>query len=125
WRTPSEPFNARISEHVATFAWFLVTERSWNPYTGDPALAARLDAAIDYYLRLQHADGSWPEYSPDEHSRAATAFALGYLSKTLERLRAAQLLPDRRAALSASLRRAAQWFLDPDNEGIWTGEVLE
>lgn len=125
WRTPSEPFNARISEHVATFAWFLTAERSWNPYTGDPALAARLDAAIDYYLRLQHDDGSWPEYSPDEHSRAATAFALGYLSKTLDRLRGAQLLPERCEAISASLRLATRWFLDPDNAGVWTGEVLE
>jgi hypothetical protein len=125
WRTPSEPFNARISEHVATFAWFLVAERSWNPYTGDPALAARLDAAIDYYLRLQHPDGSWPEYSPDEHSRAATAFALGYLSKTLGRLRGAHLLPERCDAISASLRLATHWFLDPGNEGVWTGTVLE
>ncbi|GAB2599684.1 hypothetical protein [Pseudactinotalea suaedae] len=125
WRTPSEPFNARISEHVATFAWFLTAERSWNPYRGDPALVARLDAAIDYYLRLQHDDGSWPEYSPDEHSRAATAFALGYLSKTLDRLRAADALPERRDAISASLRAATRWFLDPANDGVWTGEVLE
>lgn len=125
WRTPSEPFNARISEHVATYAWFLTAERTWNPYRGDDALAARLDAAIDYYVRLQHDDGSWPEYAPDEHSRAATAFALGYLSKTLARLRDADLLPERRPEISAALRRAATWFLDPANEGVWTGDVLE
>ncbi|RCK68754.1 hypothetical protein DT076_14320 [Desertihabitans brevis] len=125
WRTPSEPFNARTCEHVATFAWFLTAERPWNPYRGDPALAARLDAAVDYYLRLQHEDGSWPEYAPDEHSRAATAFALGYLSKTLERLRGADLLPQRCAAISAALRRATTWFLDPDNDGVWTGGIVE
>lgn len=125
WRTPSEPFNARIAEHVGTFAWFLQADRAWNPYRGDSALAARLDAAIDYYLRLQHEDGSWPEYEPQERSRAATAFALGYLSKTLAHLREIDLLPERRTAITAALRSATQWFLDPDNDGVWTGEIVE
>ncbi|ACQ81921.1 hypothetical protein Bcav_3679 [Beutenbergia cavernae DSM 12333] len=125
WRTPSEPFNARISEHVATFAWFLTADRGWNPYRGDAALAGRLDAAIDYYLRLQHDDGSWQEFSAEERSRAATAFALGYLSKTLALLRDADLLPERRDAISSALHRAMTWFLDPANDGVWTGEIVE
>lgn len=125
WRTPSEPFNSRISEHVATFAWFYATARPWNPYRGDAALLARLDAAIDYYLRLQHDDGSWPEYSPDEHSRAATAFALGYLSKVLQHLRTASVLEERRAEITTALRGAMAWFLDPDNRGIWQENMVE
>ncbi|TDE94880.1 hypothetical protein EXU48_08815 [Occultella glacieicola] len=125
WRSPAEPFNARISELVYVLAWFVTTERSWNPYVGDPALLARLDAALDHYLRLQHEDGSWPEYEPQERSRAATAFALGYLSKTLAHLRAADLLPQRRAALSTAMYAAMTWFLDPANTGIWQPERVE
>ncbi|WP_157552605.1 hypothetical protein [Jiangella gansuensis] len=125
WRTPSEPFNARIMEHVATLAWFHAADRPWNPYRGDPALLARLDAAIGYYLRLQHDDGSWPEYSVDERSRAATAFALGYLSKTLAHLRSMDALPRRRVEITASLHRAMVWFLDPANTGIWQDGMVE
>ncbi|PZF79746.1 hypothetical protein [Jiangella anatolica] len=125
WRTPSEPFNARIMEHVATLAWFHGADRPWNPYRHDPALLARLDAAVGYYLRLQHDDGSWPEYAPDERSRAATAFALGYLSKTLHELRDAGVLPDRGAEISAALHRAMTWFLDPANTGVWQDGMVE
>ena len=125
WRTPVEPFNARIQEHVRTLAWFATTERPWNPYLGDPALLARLDAALRYYLSLQHEDGSWAEFEPAERSRAATAFALGYLSKTLADLRRADQLPDTREEISAALHRAATWFLDPANEGVWQPGPIE
>ncbi|GAB3630921.1 hypothetical protein GCM10027421_02740 [Microbacterium shaanxiense] len=125
WRTPAEPFNARIQEHVRTMAWFYAHERPWNPYSGDAALLARLDAAIHHYLRLQHDDGSWPEYEPNERSRAATAFALGYLSKTLEDLRDVDALPQTRTEISAALHRAMTWFLDPANAGVWQAERIE
>ncbi|WP_062213088.1 hypothetical protein [Streptomyces sp. NBRC 109706] len=125
WRTPVEPFNARIQEHVRTLAWFATTERDWNPYHGDPALLARLDAAIRYYLSLQHEEGFWSEFEPTERSRAATAFALGYLSKTLEDLRRADRLPGTRDEISAALHRAMTWFLDPANEGVWQPGSIE
>lgn len=125
WRTPAAPFNARISEQVFTLSWFYANERSWNPYRRDPALLARLDIAIDFYLRLQHDDGTWPEYSPDEHSRAATAFALGYLSKTLANLRSVGALPERCAEIASSLRQAMVWFLDPTNTAVWQPERIE
>ena len=125
WRTPAEPFNARVQEHVRTMAWFYAHERSWNPYFGDAALLARLDAAIHHYLRLQHADGSWPEYEQEERSRAATAFALGYLTKTLQDLRDMDALPQTRAEISAALHRAMAWFLDPANTGVWQAERIE
>lgn len=125
WRTPTEPFNARIQEHVRTLAWFATTERPWNPYHGDPALLARLDAALGHYLSLQHENGSWPEYAADEHSRAATAFALGYLSKTLQDLRRTGHLPETQQAIAAALRRAVTWFLDPGNTGVWQHGPIE
>ncbi|MGP4114283.1 hypothetical protein ACTWP5_25660 [Streptomyces sp. 4N509B] len=125
WRTPAEPFNARVQEHVHTLSWFATTERPWNPYHRDPALLARLDAAIGHYLSLQHDDGSWPEYEPTERSRAATAFALGYLSKTLQRLRSAEVLAETRPAISAALHRAMTWFLDPGNTGVWQPGPIE
>ncbi|GAA3209494.1 hypothetical protein [Nonomuraea helvata] len=123
WRSPAAPYNARVQEHVHTLAWFHTKRRAWNPYRGDPALLAALDAALGHYLGLQHEDGSWSEYSADQHSLAATGFALGYLSKTLALLRESNALPARRTQLSAALHRAMTWFLDPGNDVVWQAKL--
>jgi hypothetical protein len=119
WRTPSEPFNARVQEHVATFSWFYANARSWNPYAGNPALLARLDAALGFYLDLQHSDGSWPEYSAVEHSRAATGFGLVSLTEAYLQLKSASVLPARQTQIEAALRLAANWFLDLSDSTTW------
>ncbi|SER84250.1 hypothetical protein [Lentzea albida] len=119
WRNPNASYNARVQEHVYTLAWFATQSRAWNPYRGDAGVVAALDAGLGHYLGLQHADGSWPEYSRDQHSLAATGFAMGYLSKTNALLRRAGTLPSRRAQISAALRRAMTWFLDGSNGVVW------
>ncbi|WP_434445024.1 hypothetical protein [Lentzea sp. E54] len=119
WRNPNASYNARVQEHVYTLAWFATQSRSWNPYRGSAQVIAALDAGLGHYLGLQHADGSWPEYSRDQHSLAATGFGMGYLSKTNALLRRAGVLPGRQAQITASLRRAMTWFLDGANETVW------
>jgi hypothetical protein len=122
WRTPAQPSNARVQEHTYTLAWFLANHRAWNPYSGSIALRDRLDAAIGHYLYLQHDDGSWPEYSIDERSKAATGFGIGDLAKTLLHLRGGRQLPDRQTQIEAALRRGMTWFLNP-NTPIWGDPV--
>ncbi|KJK38306.1 hypothetical protein UK23_41275 [Lentzea aerocolonigenes] len=119
WRSPNASYNARVQEHVYTLAWFATQARPWNPYRGNAQVLAALDAGLGHYLGLQHSDGSWPEYSRDQHSLAATGFAMGYLSKTNALLRRAGVLPQRQAQISASLRKAMTWFLDGSNEVVW------
>ena len=121
-RTPTGASNARVQEHVFTLSWYYADQRSWNPYYRDANLLARLDAALFHYLRLQHPDGSFPEYSIDEHGLAPTAFGIGYLAKTLINLRAAAALPAQRTAVEAALTRAMDWLLNPAN-AIWTAPV--
>ncbi|MGR6923538.1 hypothetical protein ACU635_55560 [[Actinomadura] parvosata] len=119
WRSPAAPYNARVQEHVFTLAWFHASARPWNPYAGDASLLAALDAALGHYLSLQHADGSFPEYSRDQHGLAPTGFGIGYLAKTLRILRATGALPARQAQISAALRTAMTWFLDGGNRTVW------
>ena len=123
WRSPAPTFNARVQENVFTLSWFHANARSWNPYAGDPALLARLDAAIGYYLKLQKPQGCWPEYSAGELSRPATAFALGFLAVTLVELQRADVLPETQANVIAALRKAADWFLDPANPLVWSNPI--
>jgi hypothetical protein len=122
WRTPSAPYNSRVQEHVYTLSWFYANRRPWNPYYLDRALRNRLEAVLVHYLDLQHADGSWPEYSIGEESKAATGFGLGYLAKTLANLRQVHALPTRRTELEASLKLGMTWFLDPANP-IWAHPI--
>lgn len=123
WRSPAAPFNARVQENVFTMSWFHANERSWNPYAGDPALLARLDAAIGHYLGLQKPQGCWPEYSPSELSRPATGFALGFLTTTLVELQRADALPETRDRIVVALRKASDWFLDPANPAVWSTPI--
>jgi hypothetical protein len=119
WRTPAQPFNARVQEHVFTLSWYYANPRAWNPYHRDPALLARLDAALQHYLAIQNPDGSWPEYAPGERGKASSGFGLGYLAKTLANLRQAKALPSRRAQLEVALSKGIAWYLDPGNTVVW------
>ncbi|ADB35358.1 hypothetical protein Kfla_6357 [Kribbella flavida DSM 17836] len=119
WRTPAQPFNARVQEHVFTLSWFYANRRPWNPYYRDAALLARLDAALQHYLKLQNPDGSWPEYAPGERGKASSGFGLGYLAKTLANLRQAGALPARRRDLEVALSKGTAWYLDPANPVVW------
>ncbi|MFE2942023.1 hypothetical protein ACFXKG_23670 [Streptomyces sp. NPDC059255] len=111
-RTPNQPYNSRIMEHVATLSWFYANDRPWNPYYRDPALLARLDAALGYYLSLQHADGSYPEYSPTEHHLSPTGFGTVALAAVLRDLRAAGELYDRRLQIRDAIRDSSAWLVD-------------
>lgn len=122
-RKPVEPTNARICEALSVLTWFYSREREWNPYSGHHGLLIRIEAAARHCLTLQHPDGSWPEYQPDEHSVAASAFVLGHMSTWLVHLRESQALPEVRTELIASMHRAARWLLDPSNELVWERSV--
>ncbi|WP_157988049.1 hypothetical protein [Jiangella endophytica] len=124
WRTPSEPFNARVMEHVATLSWFLANDRPWNPYHGDTALEARLSAAVDYYLSLQHDDGSFPEYSITEHSLAATGFGTVALARALVEMRAAGTDYDQRVRMRDAIAASSAWLVDTSNGAPWSNPIV-
>jgi hypothetical protein len=134
WRRSDEPFNARVQENILSLAWFYCADRKWNSYQGDPALRARLEAALDYWCRLQLPDGQFPQYGPGKGDLAATAFASKFVGEALILLHSG---PPIDAALlaraDATNRRAIETVLtDPklykygneyENQygGIWVG----
>lgn len=119
WRTPAQPYNSRVQEHVFTLSWFYANQRAWNPYYRENALLGRLDAALQHYIGLQNPDGSWPEYHAGEQGKASSGFGIGYLAKTLANLRQANALPGRQAQLEVALRKGVDWYLDPGNSVVW------
>ena len=85
WRNAhdNKPYNARIMENILSLAFFYATKRPWNQYYGSPAVRVRLEAALDFWCRIQSADGRFSEYGPERWNLAATAFATKFMGGTL------------------------------------------
>jgi hypothetical protein len=93
WRRPqdNEPYNARILENHASLAFFYTEDRPWNVYWGDVALKARLEAVMDFWCRIQHTDGRFSEYAPEQWSLAPTGFGIKFMGETLRRLHTSEV----------------------------------
>jgi len=87
WRTPAQPYNSRVQEHVFTLSWFYANQRAWNPYYRDSALLGRLDAALQHYLGLQNPDGSW-FYARDGKRSFVDHFHTCFVMKALAKIEA-------------------------------------
>ena len=89
WRNvqDNKPYNARIMENILSLAYFYATKRPWNQYYASPAVRVRLEAALDFWCRIQSADGRFSEYGPERWNLAATAFATKFMGGTLTLLK--------------------------------------
>jgi hypothetical protein len=89
WRAQQDnkPYNARIMENILSLSFFYVTKRPWNQYYGTTAVRLRLEAALDYWCRLQNPDGRFSEYGPQQWNLAATAFATKFMGESLALLK--------------------------------------
>ncbi len=69
WRLKKENFvNARWQEAVLSLSWF------YNKYTSEE-IWPKIIKGIDFWCKLQHKNGSFPEYSRLDRSFSATAFS--------------------------------------------------
>ena len=88
WRNlqDNKPYNARIMENILSLAFFYCTKRPWNQYYASPAVRMRLEAALDFWCRMQNSDGRFSEYGPQRWNLPATAFATKFMGETLRLL---------------------------------------
>jgi hypothetical protein len=105
WRTPT-PHSARVMENILALAWFYTAKRPWNQYYRDAALRVRLEAALDYWCRLQAPDGTFTANSPNGTSLAHTAFSTKFIGEAMALLRGVPLDEKIRARALGALRNA-------------------
>ncbi|HET8550752.1 MAG TPA: hypothetical protein VFL57_22245 [Bryobacteraceae bacterium] len=88
WRSPkdNQPYNARIMENILSLAYFYTAKRPWNSYYAAPGLRERLEAALEFWVRIQSTEGAFSEYKPRAWNLAATAFATKFMGQTLRLL---------------------------------------
>jgi hypothetical protein len=106
WRSIQAPYNARVMENILSLAWFYTAKRPWNQYYRDPALRARLEAALDFWCRSQAPDGSFTEYGERDYSLPPTAFATKFIGEAMALLRGVPLDEKIRTRAMTALRRA-------------------
>ncbi len=115
-------------ENVATLSWFYANRRSWNElhdskspteggYYKNEKLLKRLGLAISHYMKLQFADGSYPEYLDENDmpmpSLAATTFGMVAQADTYFALQSHGVAEGSRGKLRTSILAAANWFMPP------------
>jgi hypothetical protein len=76
-------YNARIMEGILSLVWFYTSDRPWNVYYNDKALKLRIEAALDFWCKIQHDDGQFSEYRVAQWSLAPTAFATKFVGRAL------------------------------------------
>ncbi len=114
WRNQQDnkPYNARIMENILSLTFFYSTKRPWNQYYGSAAVRVRLEAALDFWCRIQSPNGRFSEYGPQQWNLAATAFATKFMGQTLTLLRTGPAIdPQLSARVAAADRRAIQIVL--------------
>jgi hypothetical protein len=120
WRAEkdNQPHNARIMENILSLAWFYTAKREWNPYYGAPEVRERLEAALEFWLRIQAPTGAFSEYGPNRWNLAATAFATKFMGRTLPLLHGGPAVDLGLIERTAQAQRRAIHFVLTDGR-IW------
>lgn len=99
----------RFQEGIYTLGWLHSAADAPAQARDNARLVERAAAAITFWRRLQHADGSFDEAYPFERSLAATAFTGFYAGCGIERLRGSLASEPLGHGLQA-LERGAGWL---------------
>ena len=80
WKFTDFP-GARFQEYIYTICWLYSNESFENNFKDNTLLLEWIEGGIDYWTKIQHKNGSFDEAYPNEHSLAATAFTLFYITE--------------------------------------------
>lgn len=112
-------YNARIMEGILSLVWFYTTDRPWNIYYGDSALKKRIEASLQFWCKIQNADGRFSEYGVEQWSLAPTAFATKFVGQALWLIekQGPQIDKDILEEARVSIRKAI--YIGFTHEGLW------
>jgi hypothetical protein len=119
WLTRAVDFPSAIAQfglYGLALAW--AHPMPGNRLHGEPKVRDWVLAGLEYLARIQHGDGSFDEFYPNERGWAGpTGFLLHALVGCL-RLLDSQLAPAQRARLRETARRAARFLGENDEAGV-------
>lgn len=109
---------ARYQEAALTLGLLYATPSKLNPYYLNPKVEAWIKGAIDFWINIQHSDGSFDEWYPNEHSFCATAFSTYAISEAAllyEHECNSEVLEQ---PIKEALKRAGRWLIEHDEPRI-------
>ncbi len=107
WHYSASDFaNARKQEAVLTLALLYNIKHKGNLYWKKPVILSFINASLGFWRSIQHGNGSFSEWYPNEYSFVATAFSGYAVSETLLQVKAG--IEHRKEIISA-LERAADF----------------
>jgi hypothetical protein len=115
----SDIAQTRKQEAVLTLALLYKINREDNPYYKNDTILEWINAAINFWAKIQQQDGSFNNLYPNEHSFVATAFSSYSVSETLLQL---DNKLQNREKIIFGLEKAARWLRFHKETHVWNQE---
>ncbi len=119
WLTRVMDFPSAIAQfglHGLALAW--AHQMPGNRFEGQPKILRWILAGLDYLTRIQHGDGSFDEFYPNERGWAGPTGFLVHAMVGCYRLVGEHMAPEARGRLLASVRSAARFLGENDEIGV-------
>ncbi|MDY0001080.1 MAG: hypothetical protein RBU30_07290 [Polyangia bacterium] len=119
WLTRVMDFPSAIAQfgvHGLALAWG--HDMPGNPFRGHPKVLAWIRAGMGYLTRIQHGDGSFDEFYPNERGWAGPTGFLVHAMIGCYRLVGRHMTPEERARFLDCMRRAARFLGKNDEVGV-------
>ncbi len=119
WLSRATDFPSAIAQYaILPMALAYMEPFPGNPHHRQPKMAAWIAAAMSYLPKIQHADGSFDEFYPNERGWAGpTGFLLHAMVAGWKAV-SAQLSPQDKERISTSMLRAAKFLASNDEIGV-------
>jgi hypothetical protein len=117
YRTITNISGATWQQLVLPLAIVYKTESSENPYVKDPDILHFIRAALMWWIKLQHRDGSFDEWYLNEHSYCPTAFTSAAVVLTMIFLEGE--IPQKESErIVNALKRSCSWLAGRYNREV-------
>jgi len=114
WKFTDYP-GARFQEYIYALSWLYCADIPLNQWKGNRNILSMIEAGLEYWKKIQYGDGSFDEAYPFEHSLAATAFTMFYLTEGYNLVQKDMNMTVK-AHFLAALDKAAAWMSKNDEE---------
>ena len=114
WKFTDFP-GARFQENIYTLSWLYTADSFDNPWKGNKNILDMIHAGLMYWSKIQVSDGSFNEAYPFEHSLAATAFTVFYLTEGFDLVKN-ELDEETKKTFLNTLNKACIWLCRNDEK---------